>query len=105
MKIRKTVISLLAMLPISSIAFAAEYKLHFDDTVKDSVEIEKEFLQKLEGNQLPLKYYRFLKKHSIRTSDQLELEENLVNKDLLIEEYIDDYIAPMGKTSGNTSII
>ena len=54
MRIKRMIISLLAMLPISSIAFAAEYNLNIDKALEEPAEIEQEFLQKLEENQLPL---------------------------------------------------
>ena len=59
MKLRKLILSLLAILPISSIAFAADFQLNNADEPKCPEEIEDEFLQRLEDQQLPLKYYRF----------------------------------------------
>lgn len=105
MKFRKAIISLLATLPISSIAFAAEYNLNSVDKSIDPVEVEQEFLQRLEDNQLPLKYYRFLKEQQIENSDQLLSDEYIEQKERLLDEYSNDYITPINRISGTISII
>lgn len=92
------------MLPISSIAFAAEYNLNIDKALEEPAEIEQEFLQKLEENQLPTKYYRFLQKHNIQNSDQLLSEHYSEHKQRLVEEYIQDYKEPMLRSGGGFSV-
>ncbi|MBT4761043.1 MAG: hypothetical protein HOO06_05035 [Bdellovibrionaceae bacterium] len=105
MKIKKAIISLLAILPISSIAFAADYNLNSVDVPVEPEQVEEEFLQRLEDNQLPLKYYRFLKEHKIENSDQLLSDDNLEKKNRLLDEYSKDYVAPLGRVSGTISIM
>jgi hypothetical protein len=105
MKLRKLILSLLAILPISSIAFAADFQLNNVDEPKCPEEIEDEFLQRLEDQQLPLKYYRFLRDHKIKSTEELLSEENEKLRKRLIEEYNKDYVAPMGRESGTISIM
>ena len=105
MKIKKAFISLLTMLPISSIAFAADYNLNSIGDSQDSIEVEEEFLQRLEDNQLPLKYYRFLKQHQISNSEQLQSDEYSEHKNRLLDEYFNDFKSPMERASGTISIM
>lgn len=105
MKLRKLILSLLAILPISSIAFAADFQLNKVDEPKCPEEIEDEFLQRLEDQQLPLKYYRFLRDHKIKSTEELLSEENEKLRKRLIEEYNKDYVAPMARESGTISIM
>ena len=71
---------------------------------EEPAEIEQEFLQKLEENQLPTKYYRFLQKHNIQNSDQLLSEHYSEHKQRLVEEYIQDYKEPMLRSGGGFSV-
>lgn len=92
------------MLPVSSIAFATDYNLNSVKSDEDPIKIENEFLDRLAENELPLKYYRFLLEHDIRSSEQLLSEEYSFHKKRLIEEYIQDYKIPMARVGGTISV-
>lgn len=106
MKLKKVLLSILAMLPISSIAFAVEYNLQ-GLNIKENVDpakVEAELLERLAENQLPTKYYQFLVDHNIESSEQLESPEFTELKKRLIEEYIKDYKTPMARSGGTISV-
>ena len=105
MKIKKILLSLLTILPISSIAFAAEFQLHNLGEKKCPEEIEEEFLQRLEEQNLPLKYYQFLKKHQIGSTVDLMSDEFASHKKRLIDEYTNDYVTPIAREGGTISVM
>ncbi len=103
MKLKKSVLYLLTLLPISSIAFAANYSFVFENKLQDKADIEKEFLERLADNELPLKYYRFLKDNKIQDSDQLLSDEFAAHKQRLVDEYIRDYKDVLMRVGGTIS--
>lgn len=105
MKIKKAIISLLAILPISSVTFAVDYHLNYEKRTIDPDQVEEEFLRRLEDNKLPLKYYRFLKEQGIKNSDEFLSDDNAAKKKRLLEEYYKDYITPMEQISGTVSMM
>ncbi len=103
-KMKKVILYFLALLPISSIAFAVDYSLNFNEDKSENIDIEDEFMELLAENQLPLKYYTFLKKYDIKTSEQLLSDQNEKYKKRLIEEYKEEYKNPMKRGGGAISM-
>ena len=101
---KRTLIQLLAVMPIASISFAADFNLNIDKDEPSADKVRQEFLQKLQENQLPLKYYRFLKEHNIKDTKTLMSEEYDLERERLMEEYLKDYVVPYARSSGTISI-
>jgi len=103
MKSKKVILYFLSLLPISSISFATDFSLYFNNYNQEKVDVEAEFLEKLDSYQLPAKYYKFLREHDIKTSEQLLSEEFETYRMKLVEEYIKDYKDVLLKRGGSLS--
>lgn len=100
---KKMIWSMMTLLPISSIAFAAEYNLQIEDKPLDPKVVEEEFMQRLGDNQLPLKYYRYLQDHQIYNSDLLRSKEFEAQRKRMLDEYIKDFKDVYSRSSGTIS--
>lgn len=78
-QIRKIILALLSILPIQAISFAAEFSESVEFPSVDLKKLEEEFFNKLDNKMLPPKYYTFLEKHEIYSSEELKQE----NADIL----------------------
>ncbi|MBT4793108.1 MAG: hypothetical protein HON90_16165, partial [Halobacteriovoraceae bacterium] len=97
-------VSVIAILPIASVSFAADYNLEFSEKNLDRKETEKELLDKLSKNSLPLKYYYFLEDKGITSSEQLVLPDFDEERERLLDEYIKDFVDPYARVSGIISV-
>ena len=84
---KKTIISLLAMLPLGAISYAAEFEQHVD---ANKVDIKAEFERRLLDYELPQKYYDFLQRQNIQSLDELVTDENQAQYRRLLEEFEKD---------------
>gem|GEM_PF-5577103 len=90
---KRIILSILAIIPIASISFAAKSKKSqsTDDFFRVSIaDLEDEFIRFLEAGILGEKYYDLLEKHRILTTEDLMLEENEATLELLLKTYVAD---------------
>ncbi len=72
--LKKAIFWLLAILPLGSISYAADYELHVE--TPDSGDIISQFEESFSEETLPQKYYYYMDKHGIITLEDLRAERN-----------------------------
>lgn len=98
---KKTIISLLAMLPFGAIAYAAEFESNVDVGIGD---VQAEFERRLLDHELPEKYYNYLQRQNIVSLDELVADRNHAHYLRLLEEFEKDIENGIMASSGAISI-
>jgi len=82
---KKVLLSLLSMLPLGSISYAADFESSVD--MNKAVNVQEEFEIRLERNELPEKYYNYLGQQNILSMDDLVSERNLEHYRKMLKEF------------------
>lgn len=98
---KKTVISLLAILPLGAISYAAEFENNIETNKAD---IKSEFERRLLEDELPQKYYDYLQRQNILNMDELVDGKNQEHYLRLLKEFEKDIGSAVMATSGAISI-
>lgn len=98
---KKTVISLLAMLPLGAVSYAAEFENKVDVNKAD---IQAEFERRLLDYELPSKYYNYLQRQSIESLDDLVADKNHAHYLRMLKEFEKDIQGGVMASSGAISI-
>lgn len=98
---KKTIISLLAMLPLGAISYAAEFESKVENNKAD---IKSEFERRLLEDELPQKYYDYLQRQNILNMDELVDGKNQEHYLRLLKEFEKDIGSAVMATSGAISI-
>lgn len=104
-KIKKVIFVLLSFLPIHAIALAVEYNANVAFPAIDQKALREEFLKKLDSEQLPEKYYNFLEKNGIFSSDDLIKRESSSILRRVLKKYCEERIDEKVMASIASSIL
>ncbi len=100
--IRKSILGIISLMPIQALGFASDFSSIFlSDIYEDSApntanqEYEKELVRRLEEGTLSHKYYDFMEKHRIHSTDDLLSSRSQKNLKKLTREFIKDIHEPL----------
>lgn len=99
---KKTILSLLSTLPLGAISHAAEFEKNVD--MSKWTNVQTEFEQRLQANELPEKYYNYLSQQNIIDMDELTAERNHSHYQRLLKEFQLDLQHGVYAASGAISI-
>ncbi len=100
--LKKAIFWLLAILPLGSISYAADYELHVE--TPDAGDIISQFEERLSEENLPLKYYNYMGENGIVDLDDLRAERNYRHFLQMLLEFEKDTLFGMTASSGQLSI-
>lgn len=104
-KIKKVLFVLLSLLPIQAIALAMEYNSNVALPAIDQDALKEEFLKKLDSEQLPEKYYNFLEKNGIFSTDDLIKRQSSSILRKVLKKYAEERIDEKVMASIASSIL
>lgn len=96
---RRSVLGLLSMLPISSVAFASEFASSIGSQNKPNLktfDYEGELMRRLDEGSLNEKYYDYMKRHNIPSLEALNSKSFAKYKSRLTKEFVSDLVNPQG---------
>ncbi|MCK5074635.1 MAG: hypothetical protein KAQ98_14490 [Bacteriovoracaceae bacterium] len=94
---RKSILFLLALIPLASISFASEKGVM--EVIQDSFNtknLEKDFIEKMDTDLLPNAYYRILEKYGVYSVEGFLSPENRGFKQDLMDKYLEEVLMKGG---------
>lgn len=85
--VKKILVLILSILPLEAIAHAVEYNENVSTPIIEIADVLEEFMQRLDDQLLPEKYYKFLEQNGIYTSEELRKPENKAILQRVLKQY------------------
>lgn len=101
--IKRTILLILSMIPVQSIAFAAENALKIEKKIFTNEDIEREFLKLLNNNVLDDHFYKMLEYYRISNLEEFNHPDNQVIKNIILKRFKKDYLFKVDSLSSNPS--
>ena len=90
---KKIILSLLSLLPIQAIVFAADFDKQVDtETYEEVINLNDEFIRRYVGKFLPELYYKLLEAEGIENLADLLKPENSEIKRRAIKKFVQDWL-------------
>ena len=104
-QIKTILLIILSLLPIQAIAYALDYNASIAFPEIDEEKLKEEFFSKLDSDLLPEKYYVFLEKYGVDSSDSLRNQRNTKIFNRLLRQYKIERIDSIHLASGASSVL